>query len=463
MNESFLGRVGSIAFVSVGVAAVSLLSGCARHQEKPTMTAVGLSPTNRCDPPGIPYYLPKPLLVISKNFRHIDESKVGLTGPVPIPNGFDNQAAYGDLKANVTVPSDNATAAAGGATSTTTTYHVDGDIAAPPPSIVQANLVPELAAIDDGAEPDTFFTYEVIFVPDLSQKYGLQISGGAGEFRAAMNLVNGWMYTGTGPFYFKDSSSAQNAMATGVGAMYAGRGAADVIQSAGDLASSLAGRTPEKSPELDPKDAADLAIQLEAFKQIAAMVPKAKKTLRNYAEIYVYEPFLLPDQSTEWRLVAEHHLDRQYFASDTSATDLIRLFGKLADDQTARHPKLDRSNSDDRQKNGDTPPKPETNLKTPGRLGVDRDHAGTTNSKHRGNPFGLKVDNKSAGGDAKTKRQQPVLLPPTVQIDVESGAATGREHPRSSYRKFLDHFKRDAPRLGTAQGDRRLTVGGAEP
>ncbi len=53
-----------------------LLPGCARHQEKPTITAVGLSPGNRCDPPAIPYYLPKPLLVISKNFRHIDESKV---------------------------------------------------------------------------------------------------------------------------------------------------------------------------------------------------------------------------------------------------------------------------------------------------------------------------------------------------------------------------------------------------
>ncbi|MEP3929108.1 hypothetical protein, partial [Rhodopirellula bahusiensis] len=65
---------------------------------------MGLSPANQCDPPGIPYYLPKPLLVVAKNVRHIDESKVGLTGPAPIPGGFDNQAAYADIKANVTVP-----------------------------------------------------------------------------------------------------------------------------------------------------------------------------------------------------------------------------------------------------------------------------------------------------------------------------------------------------------------------
>ena len=35
--------------------------------------------------------------------------------------------------------------------------------------------------MDDGVSPDSFYTYQVMFVPDLSQKYGLQISGGPGE------------------------------------------------------------------------------------------------------------------------------------------------------------------------------------------------------------------------------------------------------------------------------------------
>jgi hypothetical protein len=45
--------------------------------------------------------------------------------------------------------------------------------------------------LGDGLAPDCFYTYQIIFVPDLTQKYGLRVTGGAGEIRAAMNLVNG--------------------------------------------------------------------------------------------------------------------------------------------------------------------------------------------------------------------------------------------------------------------------------
>lgn len=317
-----------VKYVGLMVCAVCLLnpfSGCARHQSHPSITAVGLSPANRCDPPGIPYYLPKPLLVVAKNVRHIDESKVGLTGPAPIPGGFDNQAAYGDIKANVTVPSSpggSGTAAAGlqaanvpnEALSTAT---LGGDLAK---STVDEKMTPAASdRFNGGVELDSFFTYQVIFIPDLSQKYGLQITGGAGEFRAAMNLVNGWMYTGMGPFYFKDSSSAQNAMATGVGAMYAGRGVADVVSSVGDLASSLTGSSQEST--LSDADVMQLNNQLQALQALAQSTPKVPKEMLNYAEIYIYEPILLPDQSTDWRLVAEHHFDRHYFddASDAAS------------------------------------------------------------------------------------------------------------------------------------------------
>ncbi len=54
-----------------------------------------------------------------------------------------------------------------------------------------------------------------------------------------MNMVNGWMYTGMGPYYMKDSSSAQNAMATGAAAMYAGRGVSSVLDSVGNLATTI--------------------------------------------------------------------------------------------------------------------------------------------------------------------------------------------------------------------------------
>jgi hypothetical protein len=51
-------------------------------------------------PEGIPYYLPKPLLVISKNFTYLEEAQVGLTEPAPIPNQFDKQEAYATLNAS---------------------------------------------------------------------------------------------------------------------------------------------------------------------------------------------------------------------------------------------------------------------------------------------------------------------------------------------------------------------------
>ncbi len=318
-------RVCHSVAVALIVSAGFLTGGCAKHQPKPTITAVGLSPGNRCEPPGIPYYLPKPLLVIAKNVRHIDESKVGLTGPATIPNGFDNQASYADVKANVTVPrvgggvagvSANKVAAAplsrNAAGSATSQAHVP------------AAMLP--SGSSDGLQPDSFYTYQIVFVPDLSQKYGLQITGGAGEFRAAMNMVNGWMYTGMGPFYLKDSSSAQNAMATGVGAMFAGRGVSDVIDSVGGLTETIGDISNNESALQDLQTQQDLQRAIEAIEAASRSAPRVQQQILNYAEIYIYEPRLLPDQSTEWQLVAEHHFDRDYLETvDTPSTAAERM------------------------------------------------------------------------------------------------------------------------------------------
>jgi hypothetical protein len=300
------------------------LSGCASHQARPSITAVGLSPANRCEPQGIPYYLPKPLLVVAKNIRHIDESKVGLTGQAPIPGGFDNQSSYADVKANVTVPSSGGSANAGQAAANIGQDSLsNAAIAATEPSksIVAESMMPKAGEdFKGGLSIDSFFTYQIIFVPDLTQKYGLRISGGAGETRAAMNLVNGWMYTGMGPYYFKDSSSAQNAMASGVAAMYAGRGASDVINSVGNLASKMQTTKPAESATTD-NNIENLTRQMEALRDLAETTPKVPRNILNYAEIYIYEPVLSGDQ-TEWRLVAEHHFDRDYFDSPDDASTI---------------------------------------------------------------------------------------------------------------------------------------------
>src|SRR5262245_8487405 len=84
-----------IAWAATCLAFLALGAGC----HHPSITAVPLSPWNQGEPEGIPYYLPKPLLIISKNFRYIEESTVGLTPSAPIPGGFDDQAKYADVNA----------------------------------------------------------------------------------------------------------------------------------------------------------------------------------------------------------------------------------------------------------------------------------------------------------------------------------------------------------------------------
>ena len=97
-----------------------------------------------------------------------------------------------------------------------------------------APITPATAPVD-GLSPRTFYTYQIVFVPDLTQKYGLQIKGGAGEIRAAMNLVNGWQFTGLGPYYMKDSSTAQDILSAGISTRLGGQAVADVLKGVADL------------------------------------------------------------------------------------------------------------------------------------------------------------------------------------------------------------------------------------
>src|SRR4051794_10355269 len=67
--------------------AAMLLSGCAH----PRITAVDIAhPDVKI---GMPYYMPKAYLIVTKNVRYIPTPTVGLTQTVPIPNVFD--ASFG--------------------------------------------------------------------------------------------------------------------------------------------------------------------------------------------------------------------------------------------------------------------------------------------------------------------------------------------------------------------------------
>ena len=216
----------------------SYLVGCS----SPSITAVNLDPNSK-EPKGIPYYLPKPYLIVTKNVRYIPTPTVGLTQTVPIPalfnppNGVGSTPATtsgGSAKSAAPAPPAPAPAPPAVAPAPATTGEganqqpVYGNQVTVPAAVA---VVPP-ASISDGLIPQEFYTYQIVYLPDLTQKYGLRIKGGSGELRATENLVNGWMHTGPGPFYLGNSSTAATVVAAGQAVGTVGQDIGQVLVSA---------------------------------------------------------------------------------------------------------------------------------------------------------------------------------------------------------------------------------------
>jgi hypothetical protein len=312
MNSRLLSAVLAIGMLpGVTGCGAGILWACKR----PEVTAYSLNDceVDKCGKPretGIPFYLPKPLLIISKNFRNIEDAKTGLTDTVPIPTGYDDQSKYADLNARTNFQGlqggEPASGSAGqppssAATNTGTAVASGQHIFSPNGAPVTPGTVP-----GDGLAPTTFFTYQIVFVPDMTQKYGLKIRGGPGEIRAAMNLVNGWQFTGIGPFYMKDSATAQNILASGISTRLGGQAAADVIKASADLASKLhaGGVVGADHP------------QLQRLVETIGELPKDRvmMSIPNYAEIHVYEPHVAEGRM-DWTEIAHLCFDRQYLGT----------------------------------------------------------------------------------------------------------------------------------------------------
>jgi len=305
-------------------------------------------------PKGIPYYLPKPYLIISKNIRYIPTPTVGLTQTVPIPSTFDGSAATpiekGTISQNGTNTSskgtqdvkpskpptstNTATLTSGGkqgagtgkapkptpgtpkktATETPTSAGTDkssvdsnsgtayGSQVFGPASIA---VVPP-ASISDGLIPQEFYTYQIVYIPDLTQKYGLRIKGGSGEFRATENFVNGWMHTGPGPFYMRDSFTAQSVQAVG-------QAVSDIGGTLGQVALSAMG-VPSFPKASGGTNAA------------AKLTSGAGTTISDYAQIFVFEPVLTKhpnaEATVEWRQLAGlPSFKREWIELERTASD----------------------------------------------------------------------------------------------------------------------------------------------
>lgn len=297
-------RVGFALWTFAAIAGCGAISEVIWACKRPEVTAISLNP---CDgamfgkETGIPFYLPKPLLIIAKNFRNIEEAGTGITPPAVIPDKFDDQGKYADLNARANFNDLSESKTEGEPKS--------GPRSAAPGEPGNEGVVTPRALPGDGLSPATFYTYHIVFVPDLTQKYGLKIRGGPGEIRAAMNLVNGWQFTGIGPFYMKDSSTAQNVLASGISTRLGGAAAADVIKASADLGKVLGARRSEPVGADEP--------QLQALVKTMAEVPfnRTPMSIPKFAQIHVYEAHLCAGQM-EWREIAGLCFDRDYLGSE---------------------------------------------------------------------------------------------------------------------------------------------------
>jgi hypothetical protein len=167
--------------------------------------------------------------------------------------------------------------------------------------------------VNDNLTPETFYTYQIVFVPDMTKKFALKVKGGVGEIRAAINLVNGWQFTGLGPFYMKDSSTAQNTLSAGIAANLAARGVGDLVK---DIA-SLGPGSVSKGTVVGQADVQG-GQQAQSLIQSLQDLHLQPVRLFNYAEITIYEAFITPEGTMEWRPVHEKSYNRDVLGAITN-------------------------------------------------------------------------------------------------------------------------------------------------
>jgi hypothetical protein len=309
------------------LASISIVSFVLTGCKSPEITAVNLTPNSK-EPEGIPYYLPKPYLFVSKNVRYISAPILGPTGTVsgstPDSTSSGQNPANGSTGGN-TNKTGSASSSTGtgsgksgsGSSKTNSISSILSDIGAAmntsaggnnpsatstdsgtnsPPGQQPGSTItgtqtqePDSIAIvpptsiSDGLIPQEFFSYQIIYLPDLTQKYGLRIKGGSGELKATADLVNGWMFTGPGPFDVNDSTTAQNVTATG-------QAIGSVAQSVGQIAlnalgiPSLGGGSTSSSGGAGKTTGAQGSAN--SFVSSTSALPNS---ITNYAELYVFE------------------------------------------------------------------------------------------------------------------------------------------------------------------------------
>lgn len=142
-----------------------LVVGCVTAPTSIPLHDTGSFWMNRTE--GIPYYLPRPYLVISKNFSLSQATAIEKTAP---SNGGSNATTQAKNTVKTTV---------------TPVASTNADI----------------------------FAWQIIYLPDLNQKYGLRFKRGTGTQETSFTLVDGWKLTGVNTK--SDAKTAETIAAVG--------------------------------------------------------------------------------------------------------------------------------------------------------------------------------------------------------------------------------------------------------
>lgn len=142
------------------ICAAVIVSGCA-----PKVTVIPLSEEVKKEKGAIPYYLPRPYLLVTKNF---DGTTTTTKKTKEVKEGEKEK--------------------------TTTTTE-------------STTIAPA-----DPLKSDRY-SIRVIYLPDLKRKYGLKITDGIGSFESTISLVDGWKLTGVN--VKSDSKTAETIASVG--------------------------------------------------------------------------------------------------------------------------------------------------------------------------------------------------------------------------------------------------------
>jgi len=120
----------------------ALLAGCATTLECVPLSEEALKDSNK-NAAAIPYYLPKPYLIVTRNVNATGAKKTTIVKTDPSKDT--------ETKTTVSEP-----------------VEIKGAI----------------------------YSYQVVYLPDLRYKYGLRYHQGTGSYDTSFSLENGWMFTG---------------------------------------------------------------------------------------------------------------------------------------------------------------------------------------------------------------------------------------------------------------------------